>query len=154
VKMGVLQFHIAPEDVRRHLSLNAARITSYKMMKDEIEAFVQADDGADGVQPMDIGAIEHLPGNKKGKGKGKGDYGKWKAPGGKYKGGKKKKGGKGKGKKSHMIKSTNFENLSKGKKGKKIAKDLDIKPTICGVVNLSDNVLITVEHRYKRIKKF
>ena len=40
------------------------------------------------------------------------------------------------------------------KKGKKIAKELDFKPTICGVVSLSDNVLITVEHRYKRIKKF
>ena len=40
------------------------------------------------------------------------------------------------------------------KKGKKIAKELDIKPTICGVVSLSDNVLITVQHRYKRIRNF
>ena len=40
------------------------------------------------------------------------------------------------------------------KKGKKIAKELDIKPTICGVVDLGKNVLITVEHRYKRIKNF
>ena len=33
VKMGVLQFHIAPQDVRRHLGLNAARITTYDWLR-------------------------------------------------------------------------------------------------------------------------
>ena len=40
------------------------------------------------------------------------------------------------------------------KKGKKIAREMDIKPNICGVVNLVDDVLITVEYRYKRIKTY
>jgi len=40
------------------------------------------------------------------------------------------------------------------KKGKKIAIKKDIKPSICGIVNLTDNVLITVQYRYKRIKNY
>ena len=40
------------------------------------------------------------------------------------------------------------------KKGKKIAKKSDIKPSICGIVSLTDNVLITVQYRYKRIKNY
>ena len=40
------------------------------------------------------------------------------------------------------------------KKGKKIAKKNDIKTSICGIVNLTDNVLITVQYRYKRIKNY
>ena len=33
------------------------------------------------------------------------------------------------------------------KKGKKIAKKSDINPSICGIVSLTDNVLITVQYR-------
>tara|TARA_B110000003_G_scaffold241241_1_gene248378 strand:- start:334 stop:594 length:261 start_codon:yes stop_codon:yes gene_type:complete len=40
------------------------------------------------------------------------------------------------------------------KKGKKIAIKKDIKPNICGIVSLTDNVLITVQYRYKRIKNY
>jgi hypothetical protein len=40
------------------------------------------------------------------------------------------------------------------KKGKKIAKKSDIKPNICGIVSLTDNILITVQYRYKRIKNY
>jgi len=40
------------------------------------------------------------------------------------------------------------------KKGKKIAIKKDIKPCICGIVNLTDNILITVQYRYKRIKNY
>ena len=40
------------------------------------------------------------------------------------------------------------------KKGKKIAVKKNIKPTICGIVNLTNRVLVTVEHRYKRIKNY
>ena len=41
------------------------------------------------------------------------------------------------------------------KKGKKIAKELDIKPTICGVVSLSDNVLLpsNIDIKELRISK-
>ena len=67
VKMGVLQFHIAPADVRRHLSLNAARIATYQAMKDEIEAFISVEDGGS-ADAMDIGALEREPW-KPGKGK-------------------------------------------------------------------------------------
>ncbi len=38
------------------------------------------------------------------------------------------------------------------KKGKQLAIKKDIKPNICGIVNLTDNVLITVQYRYKQIK--
>ena len=40
------------------------------------------------------------------------------------------------------------------KKGKKIAVKKNIKPTICGIVHLTNRVLVTVEHRYKRIKNY
>ena len=40
------------------------------------------------------------------------------------------------------------------KKGKQIALKKDINPNICGIVNLTDNVLITVQYRYKRIKNY
>jgi hypothetical protein len=40
------------------------------------------------------------------------------------------------------------------KKGKQLAIKKDIKPNICGIVDLTDNVLITVQYRYKRIKNY
>jgi len=40
------------------------------------------------------------------------------------------------------------------KKGKKIAKKSDIKPSICGIVSMTNNVLITVTVKYKRIKNY
>ena len=40
------------------------------------------------------------------------------------------------------------------KKGKQIAIKKDINPNICGIVNLTENVLITVQYRYKRIKNY
>jgi|TARA_B110001450_G_scaffold85037_1_gene80893 hypothetical protein len=40
------------------------------------------------------------------------------------------------------------------KKGKKIAIKKDIKPNICGIVSLTDNILITVQYRFKRIKNY
>ena len=40
------------------------------------------------------------------------------------------------------------------KKGKQLAIKKDIKPSICGIVSLTDNVLITVQYRYKRIKNY
>ena len=40
------------------------------------------------------------------------------------------------------------------KKGKQIAIKRDINPNICGIVNLTENVLITVQYRFKRIKNY
>ena len=40
------------------------------------------------------------------------------------------------------------------KKGKEIAIKKDINPNVCGIVNLTENVLITVQYRYKRIKNY
>jgi len=40
------------------------------------------------------------------------------------------------------------------KKGKQIAIKKDINPNVCGIVNLTDNVLITVQYRHKRIKNY
>ena len=40
------------------------------------------------------------------------------------------------------------------KKGKQIALKKDINPNVCGIVNLTENVLITVQYRYKRIKNY
>ena len=36
IKMAVLETHICPDDVRDHLCLNAARLTTYDKMKDEV----------------------------------------------------------------------------------------------------------------------
>ena len=44
--------------------------------------------------------------------------------------------------------------IYRSKKGKKIAIKKDIKPSICGIVNLTDNILITVQYRFKRIKNY
>ena len=40
------------------------------------------------------------------------------------------------------------------KKGKQIAIKRDIKPNICGIINLTENVLITVQYRFKRIRNY
>lgn len=40
------------------------------------------------------------------------------------------------------------------KKGKQIAIKKDINPNICGIVNLTENVLVTLQYRYKRIKNY
>ena len=40
------------------------------------------------------------------------------------------------------------------KKGKQIAIKRDINPNICGIINLTENVLITVQYRFKRIRNY
>ena len=40
------------------------------------------------------------------------------------------------------------------KKGKQVATKKDIKTNICIIVNLTENVLVTVQYRYKRIKNY
>ena len=40
------------------------------------------------------------------------------------------------------------------KEGKKIAIKKDIKPRICGIISINNNVLITVQYGYKRIKNY
>ena len=108
IKMAVFEKHICPDDVRDHFSLNAARLTTYDKMKEEVAGVLLACQGrsaasgdSSGPTPMDIGWIGWT-------GKGKGDNGKK----GKVKGDKAKKGN-GKGDKG------------KGDKGKRDGKGKD-----------------------------
>ena len=101
IKMAVFEKHICPDDVRDHLCLNAARLTTYDKMKDEVAGVLFARQGrsaargdSSGPTPMDIGWIGWTgkgEGDKGKKGKGKGDKGK---------GDKGKKDGKAKDKSS------------------------------------------------------
>ena len=84
-KMAVFEKHICPDYVRYHLCLNAARLTTYDKMKDEVAGVLLARQGrsaasrdSSGPTPMDIGWIGWTGKGKddKGKkGKGKGDKG-------------------------------------------------------------------------------
>ena len=66
VLMGVFQAHIAPEEIRDHLFLHAARLTTYELLLAEVESWDMAKQGSAST-PMDVGAL------MKGKGKGKKD---------------------------------------------------------------------------------
>ena len=86
IKMAVFEKHICPDDVGDHLCLNAARLTTYDKMKDEVAGVLLARQGrsaasgdSSGPTPMDIGWIGWTgkgKGDKGKKGKGKGDKGK------------------------------------------------------------------------------
>ena len=99
IKVAVFEKHICPDDVRDHLCMNAARLTTYDKMKDEVAGVLLARQGrsaasgdSSGPTPMDIGWIGWT-------GKGKGDKGKkGKGKGDKGKGDKGKKDGKAKDK--------------------------------------------------------
>jgi hypothetical protein len=53
IKMGVLQQKLCPDDdVKKHLTLNANKFTSYAEMKEEIESYVLAREGLE--DPMEI----------------------------------------------------------------------------------------------------
>ena len=76
IKMAVFEKHICFDDVRDHLCLNSARLTTYDKMKDEVAGVLLARQGrsaasgdSSGPTPMDIGWIGWT-------GKGKGDKGK------------------------------------------------------------------------------
>ena len=84
--MAVFEKHICPDDVRHHLCLNAARLTTHDRMKEEVAGVLLARQGRaaasgdpSGATPMDMGWIG-CPGKGKDdkgkKGKGKGDKGK------------------------------------------------------------------------------
>ena len=78
-RMAVFERHICPDDVRDHICLNAARLTTYDKMKDEVAGVLLARQGraaanadSSGPSPVDIGWD-----GWKGKGdKGKGDKSK------------------------------------------------------------------------------
>ena len=86
IKMAVFEKHICPDDVRDHLCLNTARLTTYDKMKDEVAGVLLARQGrsaasgdSSGPTPMDIGWMGWTgkgKGDKSKKGKGKGDKGK------------------------------------------------------------------------------
>ena len=122
IRMGVLQHYLAPEEIKRHLILNAANITSYSEMKREIENWVTSS-AADGPAAMEIDALYHPGGNWPGKGKGdkkgKGKDGKGKGKDGKGKGkdGKGKDGKKGKGKGGYAATTPWWQNWGRGSGG-------------------------------------
>ena len=71
IKMAVFERHICPDDVRAHICLNPARLTTYDKMK----AAANAD--SSGPSPMDTGWVGWTgKGDKGKKGKGKGDLSK------------------------------------------------------------------------------
>ena len=86
IKMAVFEKHICPDDVRDHFCLNAARLTTFDKMKDEVAGVLLALQGrfaaswdSSGPTPMDIGLIGWTgkgKGDKGKKSKGKGDKGK------------------------------------------------------------------------------
>ena len=62
--MAVFEKHFCPDDVRDHLCLNAARLTSYDKMKEEVAGVLLARQGrsaatgdSSGPTPMAIGWI-------------------------------------------------------------------------------------------------
>lgn len=76
IKMSVFQRYLAPEAMREHLLLQAARLKSLAEMKVETESWLSAHEGAEATA-MEIGAVEWGT-RKDGKGKGKRDQPKGK----------------------------------------------------------------------------
>ena len=90
VKIAVVQKGIEDDDLRRHLLMHAARLSTYLLVREEIRSIIMARDTLTDPAPMDVSAVY--------KGKGKG----WKGKGKKGKGkgkckGKNKEEGKGEG---------------------------------------------------------
>ena len=74
VKIAVVQKGLEDEDLRRHLLMHAARLTTYPLVREEIRDIIMARDTLSGPTPMDVGAVY----KGKGKGKSKGKKGKGK----------------------------------------------------------------------------
>ena len=92
IKVAILHHYLAPEEVRQHLLLSAARLSTYSTMKVEITLWVIANEGEQST-PMDVGAIDYPgKGGKGKKGGGKDSKGKKSGKDG-QKGGKSGKGG-------------------------------------------------------------
>ena len=66
VKIAVAQKGIEDDDLRRHLLMHAARLSTYPLVREEIRSIITARDTLTGRVPMDVSAV------CKGKGKGKG----------------------------------------------------------------------------------
>ena len=45
IRMGVVQHYLAPDEIKRHLILNAGRIGTYEAMKREVESFEASNSG-------------------------------------------------------------------------------------------------------------
>lgn len=128
---------LVPTDLEKHFILNKNRLTSYDLMKQEIEMVIESSVGSkgsiarpgtahssSGPQPMDVDSITQwiaslVKGHAKGKGKSKGnDKGKGKGKDGK---GSSKGSNKGSSKGSSPNKDKDIECYNCGKKGRRSA---------------------------------
>ena len=63
VKIAVVQKGIEEDDLRRHLLMHAARLSTYPLVREEIRSIIMARETLTGPAPMDVSAVY------KGKGK-------------------------------------------------------------------------------------
>ena len=70
VKNAVVQKGSEDDDLRRHLLMHAARLSTYPLVRENIRSIIMTRDTLTGPAPMDVSAVY------KGKGKGKGKKGK------------------------------------------------------------------------------
>ena len=77
MKIAVVQKSIEDDDLRRHLLMHTARLSTYPLVREEIRSIIMARDTLTGPAPMDVSLV--YKGN--GKGKGKNGEGKGKGKG-------------------------------------------------------------------------
>lgn len=84
IKVGKLLRRLPEGPMRQHLILNSGRLTSWALMRDEVENLRLAQLAtSSGPSPMDIGMVEDVNALQKGKCKGKGKKGSGKGGGAK-----------------------------------------------------------------------
>ena len=74
VRIAFVMNGIEDDDLRRHLLVHAARLSTYPLVREEIRSIIMAHDTLTGTGPMDVSAVY----KGKGKGKGQGKKGKGK----------------------------------------------------------------------------
>ena len=69
VKIAFVQMGIEDDDLRRHLLMHAARLSTYPLVREEIRCIIMARDTLTGLAPIDVSAVYRGKGKDKQKDK-------------------------------------------------------------------------------------